>query len=798
MSSLLEQFLLLPAAPPGSLAYHAILAFTLFGALHGALNNRAAGAGSARRMTAGLVAMLLLQVVTFIASGLVWQELVAGEILLPVLDRLTGLLSLLIIIWLWAYPTVNRLVDALATLLGLALVALAVYTFIWWQAQSPLEAGIFYNGSAADVVGTGAALVLLLLGVFILVIRRPNGWVFGLTMLLGLSAGYLVHWFAPLLEHDLAGAVRLAEMAFYPLLLALPQRFPPRVEMAAPTAAVAASAAVTSGRVSFKQDPKAQQELLKLSLAGSPRQFYQDLARSVSQLMSADICLLALPQLSDQYLIFPGGYNLITDSQIDGFSLEGRKVPALISSMSSKKPLHLAVDATSRDLPSLADALKVARAGALLAAPVATPTEPPLLGLVLLTPYSNHAWSEADQAYLVEAAQSLLPVIQRMQQGVQVSEQLEQSRQRMEALDGDATQAVSENEALISRLEALQSELVEERQRSASLAALVSAHTSLQEASSPLEQPAAAIAASPTPVTLLRAPAVAEDGQLEGDLRLVLEEMANLRQSLAQADQKVLELQAQVAQAAATPASNEREVIVSIAQELRQPMSSIIGYTDLLLGESVGLLGAMQRKFLERVKASTERMGGLLEELIQVSSLDGKEMSLNPQMVDLNAVIDDAVSSMIAQLSEKNIALRVDLPDELPPIQADLEALQQILSNLLANASTATPADGEITLHARLEAKENEPSYLLLQVTDQGGGIPPEDMPRVFSRLYRADNVLIQGIGETGVGLSIVKTLVEAHGGRIWVDSEMGQGSAFSILLPLSPAESGEPGVPVK
>ena len=787
MSSLLEQFLLLPTVPPGSLAYHAILAFTIFGTLQGALNNRAVSPGAAQRMTRGLFALLLLQVMLFIASGLVWQELVAGEVLLPVLDRLAGLLSLLIISWLWTYPTANRLADALTVLLGLVLVALAGYAFVWWQAQDPLEAGIFFNGSAADVIGTGLALALLLLGVFILVIRRPNGWGFGLTMLLGLAAGYLAHWFAPLLEHDLAGAVRLAEMALYPLLLALPQRTPSAAE-AAPGASEAA-VPVPAGSLTFRQDPKAQQALLKLSLSESPRQFYQDLARAISQLTSADICLLALPQLSDQYVIFPGGYNLIADSQLDGFSLEGRKVPALINSMSSRKPLQLAVDATSRDLPSLAGALKVERAGALLAAPVAPPDEPPLLGLVLLTPYSNHPWSETDQQYLVDAAQALLPIIQRIQQGVQLGEQLEQSRARMEALNGDANQAVSENEALITRMEGLQSELAEERQRSSSLAALVSAHTLQQEASTRLEQPAAALQA------LRITPAVEDEAQLESDLRLVLEEMANLRQSLAQADQKVLELQAE---AAAAPASNEREVIVSIAQELRQPMSSITGYTDLLLGESVGLLGAMQRKFLERVKASTERMGGLLEELIQLSSLDGKEMSLNPQMVDLNEVIDEAVSSMIAQLSEKNIALRVDLPDELPPIQADLEALQQILSNLLSNAATVTPADGEITLHTRVEAKENEPSYLLLQVTDQGGGIPPEDMPRVFSRLYRADNVLIQGIGETGVGLSIVKTLVEAHGGRIWVDTELGQGSAFSILLPLSPVESGEPGAPVK
>ncbi len=783
MSSILEQFLLLPVVPPGSLAYHAILAFTIFGALQGALNNRStSGSSVSRRMTVGLVAMLLLQVVQFIAAGLVWQGLVAAESLTPVLDRAVGLLSLLIIIWLWAYPTTNRLVDAVAALLGLVLLALAVYALVWWHAQQPAEAGLYFNASAADVIGGGVALAMLLLGVFIVIIRRPNGWGFGLAMLLGLTAGYLAHWFVPLADNDFAGAVRLAEMALYPLLLALPQRFPV-VREAAPTPV----SSEPSQRLTFSKDPKAQQELLKLSLASSPRQFYQDLARSMSQLMAADICLLALPQLNDRFLIFPGGYNLITDSRMDGFSLEQRKIPALVNALNSSQPLHLPAGSAAPELHSLATALMVDRAGALLAAPVVEASQPPLLGIVLLTAYSNHPWSEADQQYLAEAAQALLPVIQRMQHSVQLAEQLEQSAQRMEALDGDATQAVSENEQLISRLEALQIELSEERQRSTSLAALVSEHATQQDAIPHLAQP------DLLPGSLLNTTAALDDGQLENDLRLVLEEMANLRQSLAQADQKVLELQTQTTQAAAAPASNDREVVISIAQELRQPMSSIIGYIDLLLGESVGLLGAMQRKFLERVKSSSERMGGLLEELIQVSSLDGRVMSITPVMVDLNAVIDDAMSGMIAQLSEKNIALRVDLPDELPPIQADLEALQQILSNLLSNASLATPADGEITLRARVEAKENEPSFLLLQVTDQGGGIPAEDMPRVFSRLYRADNVLIQGIGETGVGLSIVKTLVDAHGGRIWVDTEMGQGSAFSILLPLSPTKTGEP-----
>jgi signal transduction histidine kinase len=787
MSAILEQCLLLPATPPGSLAYHAILAFTIFGALQGALNSRREfNASAGKRMTVGLIAMLLLQVLQFIATGLVWQGLVTAEVLMPALDRATILLSLLIILWLWTYPTTNRLADAATILLGLVLVVLAAYTMVWWHGQQPDKAGIYFNGSAADVIGSSIGLLLILLGVFILVIRRPNNWGFGLGMLLGLAGGYLAHLLAPLVDQDFAGAVRLTEIAFFPLLLILPLRLP-----LAQKAIPAISAPSTTERASFRDDPKAQQELLKLTLASSPQQFYQDLAQMMSQLMAADICLLAMPELNDQYFIFPGGYNLITDSQTEGFSLEQRKIPTLVNSIRKNKLLHLPSGSVAPELKNLAQALKVDRAGAILATPIAEPGEPPMLGIVLLTTYSNHPWSEADQQFLREAAQAIAPVIQRMQQSVKLHELLEQSRQRMEALDGDATQAVSQNEQLISRLDTLQLELEEERQRSASLAALVSEHATLPEVSLPIDQ------ANIVRDSLLKGAATPEYEQMEGDLRLVLEEMASLRQSLAQADQKILELQAYSTQSAPNSEVNDREVMLSIAQELRQPMSSIIGYTDLLLGESVGLLGALQRKFLERVKASSERMGGLLEELIQISSLDGKEMSLTPVMVDLNAVIDEAVSGKIAQLSEKSITLRVDLPDELPPIQADLEALQQILLNLLSNAIMATPADGEITLRVRVEAKENEPSFLLLQVTDQGGGIPPSDLPRVFSRLYRADNVLIQGIGDTGVGLAIVKTLVEAHNGRIWVDTEIDHGSAFSVLLPLetvaSDEHSGEP-----
>jgi signal transduction histidine kinase len=263
---------------------------------------------------------------------------------------------------------------------------------------------------------------------------------------------------------------------------------------------------------------------------------------------------------------------------------------------------------------------------------------------------------------------------------------------------------------------------------------------------------------------------------------MTLEQVAHLQNQLAEANMRVIEAEKGVA---ATRSTEQAEVVASISQELRQPMSSIVGYTDLLLGESVGILGALQRKFVERIKASTERIGTLIDDLIQVTTLETGLNELKPESVDLNLIIDNAMSYTSSQVREKNISLHLDLPKNMAPIYADREALQQILIHLLQNAGAASPVEG--TVHLTVQTRtEDSKEFVLIQVTDTGGGIPPEDLSRVFTRLYRADNVLIQGVGDTGVGLSIAKTLTEAQKGRIWVESKAGIGSTFSVLLPIS------------
>ncbi len=235
------------------------------------------------------------------------------------------------------------------------------------------------------------------------------------------------------------------------------------------------------------------------------------------------------------------------------------------------------------------------------------------------------------------------------------------------------------------------------------------------------------------------------------------------------------------------------EFVASLSQELRTPMTSITGYTDLLLGESVGMIGEMQRKFLQRIKANIERMGSMLNDLIGVTAIDAGQLEIRPAVVDMAEVIEDTLIGARAQLEENEITLNMNLLEDMPPVAADPDSVRQIMSNLLGNAIKSTPAGGVIEVATAIEsanknsaAEEESPTFLKVSIRDSGGGIAAKDLERVFERFYRAERPLIEGLGETGVGLSIVKSLVEAHGGRVWVESEMGEGSTFHFLLPIS------------
>ena len=294
-------------------------------------------------------------------------------------------------------------------------------------------------------------------------------------------------------------------------------------------------------------------------------------------------------------------------------------------------------------------------------------------------------------------------------------------------------------------------------------------------------------------------------GALKDMIDELTEERETLQNELEQARQNLALLEHQrppgesTTQGTRPIAPENADVMLSISQELRTPMSSIMGYTDLLLSESVGILGALQRQFLQRVQANVDRLNHLIQDLVSITTLDTDGVRLEPVTIDMLEVVEDAITKAGNQFREKNITLHMNLPGQLPPLRADRDAMHQVIMQLLSNAYLASPTDGEVTISTEYVEHFTPPSRddiapvgepvngIYVRITDQGGGVPPDEQRRVFGRLYRADNPLIEGLGDTGVGLSIAKALVEAHGGTIWLESELGQGSTFQYILPLAP-----------
>lgn len=741
----------------GSVIYHLVLAFSIAGALQSAFNHwRSSEFPQARRTMVGLGVLLALNLLMFLVSALGWQQVLNLNVMLPPLDRAFVLLGLVWVTWLWAFPEPSRAADSVAALLNLLIASVTVLSLaVQPGAQVP------FNATLQDGLWQMASIGMTLIGALILLVRRPSGWGNGLAFLILAFAGHMLYMWGDRSSGDFPGVVRLAYLAAYPILMTLPQRFPaPSVQ----PVSVKQEAPVPERR-RYSADPKTFHALLDLAAETNPSKMSQAVTRAIAQTMLADLCFLIFLTDNKTQLQIASGYDLIREEPLEGGNLSKTAVPMLANALQRGRPLRLPASGTSADIKGLGDALGLGNPGNLISVPMLTKEKESIGGIILLSPYSNRLWSAEDQAFLANIAAALVSIVQRGQQVTSLQQKEQATQRSLEEALTKLSQFKMQNEQLTR-------ELAEARESPASSAETAAAQARLAE----LEAELADLREAKKPR------GAAEINQLEKELRITLEDVARLQNQLAEANMRVLELE----QGGRSDRSNEQaEVVASISQELRQPMSSIIGYTDLLLGESVGILGALQRKFVERVKASTERIGSLIDDLIQMTTLESGLADLKSEAVDLNGIIDNAVSYTSSQIRERNISLRLDLPRSLSPIHADREALQQILIHLLQNAGAASPLEGNVTLKVKTRVEEDQ-EYVLIQVTDSGGGISPEDLPRVFTRLYRADNVLIQGVGDTGVGLSIARTLTESQHGRIWVESEPGVGSTFSVLLPIA------------
>lgn len=224
----------------------------------------------------------------------------------------------------------------------------------------------------------------------------------------------------------------------------------------------------------------------------------------------------------------------------------------------------------------------------------------------------------------------------------------------------------------------------------------------------------------------------------------------------------------------------------NVSHELRTPITNIMGYVETL--RDVGVDDREQtRKFLDIVHRNTERLAFIVEDLLSLARLERPEAreNLARELTPVRPIIDATIAQFEAASAEKNIRIEVDVPPPMsassPALQAmmDGQLIEQALGNLLSNAIKYSPANTTVKIRARLVSGEIE-----LAVIDQGPGIAREHLPRLFERFYRVDRARSREMGGTGLGLAIVKHIALVHGGRVEVESEIGKGSTFRIMLP--------------
>ncbi len=230
-----------------------------------------------------------------------------------------------------------------------------------------------------------------------------------------------------------------------------------------------------------------------------------------------------------------------------------------------------------------------------------------------------------------------------------------------------------------------------------------------------------------------------------------------------------------------------RDFVANVSHEFRTPLTAIQGFAETLLA---GAIDDPQNRtrFLEIILEHSRRLARLTEDLLMLSKMDAERLELEIRRLSVSQLIESCLETAQRRAAEKDLRISVNTPQRLPDIAGDRRRLAEVLQNLLDNAIQYTLPGGQIMLSA--EAGEEE---VVLTVSDTGIGIPQADQPRIFERFYRVDVARSREAGGTGLGLAIAKHLVEVHGGRLWVDSEVGQGSQFHFSVPLFDSENPAP-----
>jgi signal transduction histidine kinase len=230
-----------------------------------------------------------------------------------------------------------------------------------------------------------------------------------------------------------------------------------------------------------------------------------------------------------------------------------------------------------------------------------------------------------------------------------------------------------------------------------------------------------------------------------------------------------------------------RDFVSVVYHELSTPMTSIRGYTDLLLEEKAGPLGPKQRRYLGTIRNNVHRLARLVADLSDLSRIAEGRLTIHPKPVDLREAVEETVGLLSGVIEDKGLQVKAELAPEAEHVLGDAQRVAQILTNLVGNACRYTPAGGQIEISSHQADGRVE-----ITIQDTGIGIGQEDLEYIFDRFFRSDDPLVQEQPGMGLGLAITRSLVELHGSELWVSSQIGKGSTFGFHLPAAEATNGQ------
>jgi signal transduction histidine kinase len=751
--------------PPGNYVYHLslILILVLLFATAQIYRTRKVPLGSSWTYVGGTLATL--RITLLIVVGVSWLTLVEVKPFLPPLDRLISTLQLIAFASPLVFPVRKQsnvvLTSGLVFFIFLSFIATLVYTLLF--------------GTLGPFNSTWPSFLWIVLGLIIaigidllIIIRKPTGWQTPLIGYMILTAGLGAHLWAGSPNGDYPAYFRLAELIAYPSITVFAIRSlamyqPPKSGLRLVKLERINGAPVNNEEVI--------RELSPLISVATLEELAKGIVRTLAHIMRSEYALLLTPPDSSGEFSIAHGYDLIRDKPIPGARLDSRKLPVVHNALLNKRSLNLPAKSHAPDLKSLKDSLSLPTQGPALMAPLLH-AEKLLGGVLLLSPYTRQKWMVEDQKNLEHLASHIAQRVLHLQKQRKAGTPLAQGQEL------DIQKAKQEVTRLLEENIQLRTELASQNDRPSrvqpeDISELVRMQEIAQETIGRLEKEVKRLIRAEIPQT--PAAKIPAANRLPSELQEALLSYAGFEVPEDGSDAAAL-------LPFSKPEEDGAEVIHELAQELRRPMSSIVGYTDLLLSGLTGDLGIRQKKFIDRIQTSISKLGTLLNDLVQMTAIDSNGMNLKLAPINLRNCVREAVSISKTLAEEKHLMLRDRIAGNLPLVNADPEALQQVLFHMIQNAFSASPMGGQIMLDARKIPAERE-AFVVFSVTDNGGGVLPEFLGKVFDH-SASDRQAIQGLGEDRIGLALVKSMVEAMNGRVWIESQVGIGNRLSVLLP--------------